>query len=1445
MKLFDKLQSRLAMLVVAAVLPLAGFSVYTALRDARLAVNTTQQGLQLSATLAASSLDGVAESARALLSAASRSADIRSGTSGQCTGYLSQLIQKFPQYADLGVINLDGTLRCSGRGSSATNLQMSDRMYFREAIARNDFAVGEYMRGRVSGLPSVGFGLPIVDELGKITGVAYAALELGGLARTLADARLPAGARMTVLDRNGVVLAAQGDEASQVGTIATNNLLRQAVGEPEAGVAEADDDFGRPRVYAFAPGVGTAGSSMVAAISMDRGQIVAPGLRALYFELGALAALAVLGAGIAWLLGGRALTRPVRSILEVADRVAGGAIHERVHLPENTTVRELVGVGEALNRMADALQQRQRDLQVELQRSQQTEAIQALVFNSMHEGLWAVDLSGKLLLNNEAAAAVLPVLAHVGPAETWAEVYGGYLPDTDQFLDTDELPLVRAMRGESGQTDLAIRNALVPRGCVLRCSYRPLTGPSGIIGALVVFSDITELRKAEMQEAQTYARLRETQRRLVDALRIGRIGNWSQDLRTGRHWWSDEVHEMFGIPRSVFDGTEQMFNERIHADDQALVRRHREQVSRGDGLFDLEYRIVLTDGTVRWVHQRGELHRDGQGVVETRAGVVQDITLRKKSEAELLLLRNAVERINDIVIIARADPASGRSHARVLYANGAIERLSGHRADSLPGQPLPLLDGPQTDPQALARVLDALAARQPVRQELLAYTTTGGQFWLEFDIVPFQDDKGLPGDWILVGRDVTGRKLAESALAESEQRYQALFELGPLPMWVFDEKSARLLAVNDAALRQYGYSREEMLQLSLPDIRPERDRERIARRVAEGFQGQAEGWTHRRKDGTEFPVDVMSNPVTYAGTRGRFAVVHDITSRVQAELNLQEYLFTLQRATDASQMVVSHQTLQGTLHEVIEQARAVIRAHQGVVSLVHGADWPNAVHAISMSDKYGEWRDKAGDPDGQGVYAVACETNRPLRLTQEQMEAHPRWTPPVAGDGRAPMRGCLAVPLINRRGENIGVLQLTDKYEGEFSLQDEYVATELAQLASIALENVVLLEEVRALNSGLEQKVDERTRELIREQARYRALTDQAPQIVWSYESGKGVTYFNRTWYDIVGGTADYWLGTRWVEVLHPEDRDTSLANWVVARQSRTVYKGERRVRDKYGRYRIMSYRGAPVYDESGQVLCWVGIDTDITESKLVESQLRESNRELEAFSYSVSHDLRSPLNTIHGFSKLLAREVKPDEGSRIPHYLERIQAATGYMGQLIEDLLSLAQVSRANLRNEPVDLSEVVHGIFDRLRQGDAQRDVTVTVQAGLIAWGDVRLMRVMLENLLGNAWKFTSQTAAARIDVGMQADGVFFVRDNGAGFDMAYADKLFGVFHRLHAAAEFPGTGIGLATVHRIVTRHHGRVWAEARPGEGATFYFVFGTSAQPVLFEGDANQAAAGNH
>ncbi|MBI5518401.1 MAG: hypothetical protein HY909_31810 [Deltaproteobacteria bacterium] len=227
---------------------------------------------------------------------------------------------------------------------------------------------------------------------------------------------------------------------------------------------------------------------------------------------------------------------------------------------------------------------------------------------------------------------------------------------------------------------------------------------------------------------------------------------------------------------------------------------------------------------------------------------------------------------------------------------------------------------------------------------------------------------------------------------------------------------------------------------------------------------------------------------------------------------------------------------------------------------------------------------------------------------------------------------------------------------------------------------------------------------------------------------------------------------------------------------------------------------------------------------------LEAVNKELETFSYSVSHDLRAPLRSIDGFSQALLDDYAATLDDGGAQYLRHVREAAQHMGELIDGLLALARVTRSALHRQEVDLSQLARDVAARLRNHEraSARQVEFVVEPGLSAEGDARLLAVVLDNLLGNAWKFTSKRPEARIEVGkfVKDDGpAFFVRDNGAGFDMAYASKLFGAFQRLHAAAEFEGHGIGLATVQRIVHRHGGRIWAEGRVGVGATFHFTLG--------------------
>jgi len=819
--------------------------------------------------------------------------------------------------------------------------------------------------------------------------------------------------------------------------------------------------------------------------------------------------------------------------------------------------------------------------------------------------------------------------------------------------------------------------------------------------------------------------------------------------------------------------------------------------------------------------------------VETPGGqlftaIVRDITDRQAAQAQLKLLETSISHLNDMVVITEAEPV-GEPGPRIVFVNAAFERHTGYSREEVMGQSPRFLQGPLTQRAELDRMGVALRAWQPVRAELINYTKSGQAFWVELDIVPVADAKGWFTHWVSVQRDITARKRAEQALVDSEKRYATLFASAPVPMWVFDLASSKFLKVNQAAIEDYGYSESEFMAMTLSEIHAGAAPVCLPHDLAGDAQKRQGSHRHRRRDGSLFFVDVVARPVQFGGQPACFLVALDTTARVKAEAEVREHLFTLQRAADAAQAITLHRTLEGMTQELADQARGVIGAHQAVVSLAADGDWTHAIHALSLSSDYSRYRSRLPLAHGSSIYARGANRIRPVRLTQAEVEANPEWRLVGSPAGRnRMMRGWLAVPLTGRDGRHIGVLQLSGKYEGDFTQQDEYVATEMAQLSCIAVENTGLMQEISQLNTGLEKKVAERTAALERQEALFRALAEQAPQVIWTTDQNGDVTYLNHAWFELMGGKLQDWTATQWIAVLHPEDLPALKKNWTQARAGELPFSGIRRWLCQDGSVHTMAYRASPVRDEQGAVSFWVGIDADVTEFKLVEEALRRSNEELEAFSYSVSHDLRAPLSTINGFGSLLAKQLTGDGNEKVRHYLARIQHGVAQMGRLIEDLLSLARVTRTRLRYTQVDLSAMARHILAEWQVRQPARVVTTQVEAGLLAHADEALLRVVMENLLGNAWKFTGLQAEARISIGQQLDAagqpVFFVRDNGAGFDMAHAEKLFLPFERLHAAPEFPGSGIGLATVSRIVGHHGGRLWADAAPGRGATFYFTF---------------------
>ena len=365
--------------------------------------------------------------------------------------------------------------------------------------------------------------------------------------------------------------------------------------------------------------------------------------------------------------------------------------------------------------------------------------------------------------------------------------------------------------------------------------------------------------------------------------------------------------------------------------------------------------------------------------------------------------------------------------------------------------------------------------------------------------------------------------------------------------------------------------------------------------------------------------------------------------------------------------------------------------------------------------------------------------------------------------------------------------------------------------------------ELRQYKEELEELVKVRTAELAASEEKYRALVNHAQVGIGIHQDGR-IVFTNRQLLLMLGFREEEFIGLSISCLIHPDEVEEVMSRaWNRYNGKEVIDTYESQLIRKDGSI-MPSIISNAVVEYNGKRATLITI-VDITESKL-RKELEQVNQELEMFAYSVSHDLRAPLRSIDGFSQALLEDYEEQLDDEGQDYLRRIRAASQRMASMIDAILQLSRIGRYEMRRKQVNLSALAQDIAADLKVTDPDRQVEFVIAEGVVASGDPTLIRTALENLIGNAWKFTQKHENARIEFGVVRQGkksIYYVRDNGAGFDMRYADKLFAPFQRLHSTAEYKGTGVGLASVQRIVHRHGGNIRAESAVGKGTTFYFT----------------------
>lgn len=907
---------------------------------------------------------------------------------------------------------------------------------------------------------------------------------------------------------------------------------------------------------------------------------------------------------------------------------------------------------------------------------------------------------------------------------------------------------------------------------------------SALSSSLAQLSDRVAAREQEL--ASTEDALQLARGRLRSAQRIGRTGNWDFDVASNHVWWSDQTYEIYGLKQgsaSAVGGYEGVVS-RVFPEDRADYEAAQKLFFAGEGKLDIQHRILRADGEVRWVHGLGESVLDAQGRPVTLSGTVQDITDRKLAEAALRASEVQFQLLTDampqIVCMMRADGWLTYFNQKWLAYTGLdMDQSLGHGWKQL------------IHPDDAARVAhcweQASISRELCETEYRLRRADGAYRWMLGRVHPLPEAPGQPTRWLGTFTDIDALKQTTELLEKNMFMNRIAGRMARLGGWTIDLPERKLTwSDENCAIHEVppGYvpTLEEGLSYFLPEDRPK------AIRLVEACAANGTPY--------EFVLPKMT-------AKGRRIWVRSLGEAVR----------------DASGTIIR---LQGAFQDITEQKAAEARTLALEARMISTLE--SITDGFSLMDA--DWR----------FTFLNSQAERLLQRPHGELLGRNLWEefPDILG---TPVEREYRAAMAEKR---------TAQFEAFYRpLQTWFVFHVYPTEAGTAVyfQDITKRRDEQAQLRLLETAVS-RLNDMV-------VITDDRPH----KDGGPRVVFVNDAFERQTGYSREEAMGQSVMHLWETTHQQFELNRIRTAMELGKPVRTEMAIHTKGGKRVWLEIDIAPIAgsDESPKFTHWVAVERDITERRyqqqeiltlngeleqrvlLRTGQLAEVNKELESFAYSVSHDLRSPLNTVDGFSQLLLKSDAGNVSTKGLHYLERIRAGVKQMGDLIEGLLTLAHLSREEIKSETVDLTAMARVIEQAHREREPQRQVQVHVQEGLQAQGDPRLLVAVLQNLLGNAWKFSARQPLARIEMGCaqapDGEDVFFVRDNGAGFDMAFAHKLFGTFERLHSPGDFPGTGIGLATVKRVIERHGGRIWAESKLDEGATFYFTLQASIPPL--------------